>query len=67
VCGSTLDTPTLIVPEGQNFMLQPLSFQGPCKSKTINFKVRYNGINKLVRHALLGKIYLTFYVYVIFF
>jgi hypothetical protein len=51
VCGSTLDTPTLIIPEGQNFMLQPLSFQGPCKSTTINVKVRYKGINKLVRHA----------------
>jgi len=66
VCGSTLDIPTLIIPEGQNFMLQPVSFQGPCKSTTINVKVRYKGINKLVRHAWLGKICLTFYVYSIF-
>jgi len=39
VCGTTQGTPTLIIPEGKTFLLQPLSFQGPCKSTTIQVEV----------------------------
>ncbi|CAJ2653288.1 unnamed protein product [Trifolium pratense] len=39
-CTSTKGTPTLIVPAGKIFMTQPLTFQGPCKSATINVMIR---------------------------
>ncbi|XP_019414645.1 PREDICTED: probable polygalacturonase At3g15720 [Lupinus angustifolius] len=39
-CGVTGDTiPTLLVPEGHSFKLQPTNFKGPCKSKNINFQL----------------------------
>jgi len=41
VCGTTQGTPTLTIPEGKTFLLQPLSFQGPCKSTTIQVEVLY--------------------------
>ncbi|GAU42073.1 hypothetical protein TSUD_326510 [Trifolium subterraneum] len=41
-CSSTEDTPTLIVPEGKIFMTQPFTFQGPCKSTTINVVINGN-------------------------
>ncbi|XP_058746754.1 probable polygalacturonase At3g15720 [Vicia villosa] len=39
VCVTTRGTPTLIIPQHKTFMLQPLSFQGPCKSTTINVMI----------------------------
>ncbi|CAK8571452.1 unnamed protein product [Lathyrus sativus] len=40
VCGTTRGNPTLIIPQDKQFMLQPLKFQGPCKSQTINVEIR---------------------------
>ncbi|XP_045810463.1 probable polygalacturonase At3g15720 [Trifolium pratense] len=39
-CSSTKGTPTLIVPAGKIFMTQPLTFQGPCKSRRMNVMIR---------------------------
>ncbi|CAK8571451.1 unnamed protein product [Lathyrus sativus] len=39
VCGTTEGNPTLIIPQDKKFMLQPMKFQGPCKSKTINVEI----------------------------
>jgi len=41
VCGSNQGTPTLIIPGGKKFMLQPSSFRGPCKSSTVKIMVCY--------------------------
>ncbi|CAJ2638812.1 unnamed protein product [Trifolium pratense] len=38
-CSSTKGTPTLIVPTDKIFMTQPLTFQGPCKSATMNVTI----------------------------
>lgn len=32
----------MIIPKGRRFMLQPLSFEGPCKSAYIRVMVGYN-------------------------
>ncbi|GLT98560.1 hypothetical protein SLE2022_160600 [Rubroshorea leprosula] len=32
VCGSTSKNPTLIIPEGKTYLLNPIKFEGPCKS-----------------------------------
>ncbi|CAK9325049.1 unnamed protein product [Citrullus colocynthis] len=37
VCGATEDSPTLHAPIGKTYMLNPVKFQGPCKSKQVNF------------------------------
>ncbi|KAJ7957259.1 Pectin lyase-like superfamily protein [Quillaja saponaria] len=42
VCGASGRAPTLNIPKGKTFMLQPVLFEGPCKSPTINFKVEGN-------------------------
>lgn len=39
MCGKSQGTPTLLIPEGKIFMLQPMTFQGPCKPSTIEIKV----------------------------
>ncbi|KAL5101403.1 hypothetical protein RYX36_005730 [Vicia faba] len=39
VCDTTRGAPTFIIPQDKTFMLQPLSFQGPCKYATINVKI----------------------------
>lgn len=41
VCGATEDSPTLHAPIGKTYLLNPLKFQGPCKSKEVNFNVVY--------------------------
>ncbi|XP_045810462.1 probable polygalacturonase At3g15720 [Trifolium pratense] len=41
-CSSTNGTPTLIVPTNKIFMTQPLTFQGPCKSATMNVMIGGN-------------------------
>ncbi|XP_061369186.1 probable polygalacturonase At3g15720 [Gastrolobium bilobum] len=38
-CGAIEGTPTLLIPKGKTFMLQPVSFQGPCKSATVNVQL----------------------------
>ncbi|GAU48349.1 hypothetical protein TSUD_267740 [Trifolium subterraneum] len=38
-CG-TEGTPTLIIPDGKTFMLQPLLFPGPCKPATITIEFK---------------------------
>ncbi|XP_038888676.1 probable polygalacturonase At3g15720 [Benincasa hispida] len=40
VCGATEDSPTLHVPDGKTYLLNPLKFQGPCKSNQVNFDLR---------------------------
>ncbi|XP_025697374.1 probable polygalacturonase At3g15720 [Arachis hypogaea] len=40
VCGATQGTPTLIVPRGKTFMLQPVMFMGPCKAAIVNFNLQ---------------------------
>lgn len=43
VCsGATQGTPTLLIPIGKTFMLQPVVFQGPCISTNVNIKVGHN-------------------------
>ncbi|KAJ7979172.1 Pectin lyase-like superfamily protein [Quillaja saponaria] len=39
VCGASQGTPTLNIPKGKTFMLQPVLFNGPCKSPSINVKL----------------------------
>lgn len=39
VCGATEESPTLHVPDGKTYLLNPLKFQGPCKSKQVIFYV----------------------------
>ncbi|KAE9587847.1 hypothetical protein Lal_00029467 [Lupinus albus] len=39
VCNCGQVTPTLVIPYGTTFMLQPLKFLGPCKAATIIVKV----------------------------
>ncbi|KAL5101405.1 hypothetical protein RYX36_005732 [Vicia faba] len=39
VCDTTQGAPTFIIPQNKTLMLQPLSFQGPCKSTIINIKI----------------------------
>uniref|UniRef100_A0A7N0VEZ8 Polygalacturonase n=1 Tax=Kalanchoe fedtschenkoi TaxID=63787 RepID=A0A7N0VEZ8_KALFE len=39
VCSSTRQFPTLTVSEGKTFYVQPLHFQGPCKSRKIHVKM----------------------------
>jgi hypothetical protein len=40
-CSAIHDNPTLVIPKGKTFMLQPVWFQGPCNSATIYIKVNY--------------------------
>ncbi|XP_028780399.1 probable polygalacturonase At3g15720 [Neltuma alba] len=40
VCKATKGYPTLLVPKGRTFVLQPMVFQGPCKAPSINFKIQ---------------------------
>ncbi|KAI9087734.1 hypothetical protein K1719_030366 [Acacia pycnantha] len=40
VCEAINGYPTLLVPKGRTFLLQPTIFQGPCNSPSVNFKVR---------------------------
>ncbi|CAI0392561.1 unnamed protein product [Linum tenue] len=35
LCGATGGRPTLVIPHGKEFLLSPLSFKGPCKSKNL--------------------------------
>ncbi|TKY66310.1 polygalacturonase protein [Spatholobus suberectus] len=39
-CDATHGTPTLLVPQGKTFMLQPLLFRGPCKPAIVNIKLK---------------------------
>ncbi|TKY47817.1 polygalacturonase protein [Spatholobus suberectus] len=39
VCGASQDTATLLIPK-KNYMLQPVSFQGPCKPSTVNIELQ---------------------------
>ncbi|KAE9604562.1 putative polygalacturonase [Lupinus albus] len=38
-CGATKGTPTLLIPIGKIFKLQPVRFEGPCKSQSVHVKV----------------------------
>ncbi|KAK2451136.1 putative polygalacturonase [Trifolium repens] len=38
-CSAIHDNPTLVIPKGKTFMLQPVWFQGPCNSATIYVKI----------------------------
>ncbi|KDP29312.1 hypothetical protein JCGZ_19407 [Jatropha curcas] len=40
LCGATRGTPTLIVPAGGTFLLKPVRFQGPCKSKNLHIQIQ---------------------------
>ncbi|KAL9463211.1 hypothetical protein AB3S75_001087 [Citrus x aurantiifolia] len=42
VCGDTSNNPTLQVPQGKTFLLQPTSFQGPCKSSNLQVQIEGN-------------------------
>ncbi|KAL6996553.1 Glycosidase [Sarracenia purpurea var. burkii] len=41
-CGAVLYASTLFIPEGKTFLLNPLKFEGPCKSLSINIQVYGN-------------------------
>ncbi|XP_057958619.1 probable polygalacturonase At3g15720 [Malania oleifera] len=38
-CGSTEGTPTVVIPTGKTFLLNPITFHGPCKSNTLLVQV----------------------------
>ncbi|WRX21758.1 Glycoside hydrolase [Theobroma cacao] len=38
VCGSSVSSPTFVVPGGKTFVLQPLTFNGQCNSTTFTFQ-----------------------------
>ncbi|KAK7331444.1 hypothetical protein VNO77_25669 [Canavalia gladiata] len=40
VCGATQDAATLVIPREKTFLLQPVSFKGPCKPTTINIQIQ---------------------------
>ncbi|XP_027337590.1 probable polygalacturonase At3g15720 [Abrus precatorius] len=40
VCGANQGAATLLIPKAQTFLLQPVSFQGPCKPATINIELQ---------------------------
>ncbi|KAK9912405.1 hypothetical protein M0R45_036272 [Rubus argutus] len=42
VCGSTQGIPTLIIPKGNNFLLNSVVFQGPCRAGSVNFQLNGN-------------------------
>uniref|UniRef100_A0A7N0VMN6 Polygalacturonase n=1 Tax=Kalanchoe fedtschenkoi TaxID=63787 RepID=A0A7N0VMN6_KALFE len=39
LCESSEQSPALIVPEGKTFLLQPLAFSGPCKSRDVRIQI----------------------------
>jgi len=39
MCGSGGNSKTFIIPSNKTFLLQPLTFQGPCKSPSVQVKV----------------------------
>ncbi|XP_057457805.1 probable polygalacturonase At3g15720 isoform X2 [Lotus japonicus] len=40
MCAATQGAPTLLIPKGKSFMLQPVSFKGPCKSNNVNIELQ---------------------------
>ncbi|KZV54244.1 putative polygalacturonase-like [Dorcoceras hygrometricum] len=38
-CGSSSSSPTMHVPWGKAFLIHPISFKGPCKSKGVNIEI----------------------------
>ncbi|XP_073144434.1 polygalacturonase-like [Henckelia pumila] len=38
-CGSSSSSPTMHVPWGKAFLIHPISFSGPCKSKGVNVEI----------------------------
>ncbi|XP_021769492.1 probable polygalacturonase At3g15720 [Chenopodium quinoa] len=42
VCGSNGENQVLVVPQGKEFLLSPLTFSGPCKSSHIQISVQGN-------------------------
>ncbi|CAL0304895.1 unnamed protein product [Lupinus luteus] len=39
-CGAIDDTPTLLIPSGKIFKLQPVHFEGPCKSESVHVNLK---------------------------
>ncbi|OIV98293.1 hypothetical protein TanjilG_16620 [Lupinus angustifolius] len=39
-CGATKNTPTLLIPIGKTFKLQPVHFKGPCKSQSVHVNLQ---------------------------
>jgi len=56
VCGATRNNVKLLIPDNKMFLLQPLSFKGPCNPATIEV---------LVNHKQLFKRNFCTYIYVI--
>ncbi|KAL2921390.1 hypothetical protein RDABS01_012881, partial [Bienertia sinuspersici] len=42
VCNANGNTPTLLVPQGHTFLLNPITFMGPCKSSNIHVEIHGN-------------------------
>ncbi|KAI7989287.1 putative polygalacturonase [Camellia lanceoleosa] len=42
-CGASGGTPTLNVPSGKTFLLNPLAFEGPCKSPNVQIQAKKKG------------------------
>ncbi|XP_057452800.1 probable polygalacturonase At3g15720 [Lotus japonicus] len=40
MCSATVGTPTLLIPNGKSFMLQPVLFKGPCKINSIKIELQ---------------------------
>ncbi|XP_057414850.1 probable polygalacturonase At3g15720 isoform X2 [Lotus japonicus] len=40
LCAATQGAPTLLIPKGKSFMLQPVSFKGPCKTNNVNIELQ---------------------------
>ncbi|CAL0302263.1 unnamed protein product [Lupinus luteus] len=55
-CGISGNIGTLEVPNGKTFLLNPLSFNGPCKSSEVNFKLEGNIVAPSSTEAWTGNV-----------
>lgn len=44
LCGDMSPEPTLIIPSDKTFLINPVAFNGPCKSQNVNIKVKWTVI-----------------------
>ncbi|KAM7254089.1 hypothetical protein ACFE04_031771 [Oxalis oulophora] len=42
ICRGSTKNPTLVIPHGKTFLMNPVAFRGPCKPSVINFQIDGN-------------------------